>query len=175
MKISTFICFFMVIIAYQVNCYVGETKSEKPPEEKKTVCPAWPSTKNKIPSDDYCKRTRNFKYLTEGAESFGPCVAEGPRCMKSNSNCLPIPYDVDIYDSSKKRLPVKADRPEPSFPHCPNRGSCSQDGDCYKSGCGAHCISFNTAKANGNCTKSDLSGTYCGCVNQRCTWFKLIQ
>jgi hypothetical protein len=87
-----------------------------------------------------------------------------PRCEPDE--CGPVPYD----DANERPAPTVRTR-VPDF----NSGAmaCAHDGHCVVNGCGNECDHWTLGNAAGTCQgEGRLEEAYCGCVEERCAWFK---
>ena len=89
-----------------------------------------------------------------------------PRCQADDPECGPIPYQQG------ETRPV----PDPRRPLGPlpaDEKACAHDGECVANGCGNDCDHWSIAGLPGTCPLlSELQGAFCGCVQDRCAWFK---
>ena len=93
-----------------------------------------------------------------------------PRCPPNvDIACLPVPYRDGVYDPNGARHVVVSESPQVN---ALSHGACRQDGECLLGGCGSDCEAY-TEPVHANICPAypELFSAFCGCVDQRCTWF----
>ena len=97
---------------------------------------------------------------------------QGRRCDFADQTCEPMPYEGSCvtdahYDSRRKRAVL-------NVPQHGVSDRCADDGDCLIDGCGNECVPYDArASGPGICLRhTDWRNVYCGCVQDRCIWFR---
>jgi hypothetical protein len=105
---------------------------------------------------------------TSGCEASDP--ARSPRCASNLTIlCNPEPYRDAIYRPEGERHVVDVDYPQLVSL---SQGACNSDGECLQGGCGNDCEAYTVPPHAGTCQAyTVLYEAFCGCVEQRCTWF----
>jgi hypothetical protein len=103
-----------------------------------------------------------------GDAAFAVQVAlESPQPRCARGDCGPVDYQGRCHAPGRNwRLPVY--RLSTAV-----ESKCSHDGECMQNGCGNICSSYREGSLIGTCELAPrLKDAYCGCVRDRCAWFK---
>jgi hypothetical protein len=147
----------------------------------------WPPTPNRLGvvmrvPEDTLTPERVAAWVASQAEALGsevtlrvqvrPVARPGRHCNLGDQTCEPMPYDglcapETRYEPPRKRSVLSAGGQGTS-------DHCADDGNCFIDGCGDVCASAD-ARPNGPgiCERHpDWGNVYCGCVQDRCVWFR---
>jgi hypothetical protein len=135
-----------------------------------------------MPSTASARPTSSAEPSQEPAQKPAFTV-EQPRCQRDDPRCYPQTHAGGDYLDDLEESTV-ADRPYPYRPHGKRYAlsaepqadelACEHDGECLVAGC-RDCVSHLRVPAPRPCAlraSSEDIGTFCGCVQEQCRWFK---